>query len=186
MFTLPTACSLACTLPAAYSCAHRSASDSPCAWCAWQQMMRVVCTGHVCMEHGACRPLRVVPRGYGVQSAVRPQSCKASGRGWSPGGGACLPAVPPFPEPQCTCQPPPLRPRGHNTPAPYPGPNNPSFPLPPPHPLAPGQVPYEEGYVKLRGFPKHLTKQDIIGFFKVRLGQRPGAEAGEAGAGGSR
>ena len=29
------------------------------------------------------------------------------------------------------------------------------------------QVPFEEGYVKLRGFPKTVTKQDIISFFKV-------------------
>jgi hypothetical protein len=30
------------------------------------------------------------------------------------------------------------------------------------------QVPFEEGYVKLRGFPRHVTKQEIIQFMKVR------------------
>lgn len=29
------------------------------------------------------------------------------------------------------------------------------------------EVPFEAGYVKLRGFPRTVTKQDIIAFFKV-------------------
>lgn len=52
-------------------------------------------------------------------------------------------------------------------------------PVPPPHwpdrscvpapTLPPAQVPYEGGWVKLRGFPRQVTKGEIIEFMQVRL-----------------
>ena len=40
------------------------------------------------------------------------------------------------------------------------------------------EVPFEEGFVKLRGFPATVTKADMVGFLKVRVGGRVGPGSG--------
>jgi hypothetical protein len=46
------------------------------------------------------------------------------------------------------------------------------------------EVPFEEGFVKLRGFPATVTKADMVGFLKVRVGGRVGPGRGGGGGGG--
>lgn len=40
--------------------------------------------------------------------------------------------------------------------------------------IEPDEVPFEEGYLKLRGFPPIVTKADVVAFMKVQEGDRAG------------